>query len=166
MTKQLDCGIIRKEEDGRIISRLTTGELKQYLWDKDKKISGSFYTQIKQAADEMIDRKIFIEDKENNRFVIMGLIGVVKYENNILEIKFEPDMTDYILNVKSNYTNLNIPILMSFKKNYSYRLYEILKSMLYERYRNWENDVVEENITLVAHWVVENIYSLLQPCSS
>lgn len=143
--KLLTLGLLRaQEEDGRIISRLTTGELKQYLWDKDKKISGSFYTQIKQAADEMIDRKIFIEDKENNRFVIMGLIGVVKYENNILEIKFEPDMTDYILNVKSNYTNLNIPILMSFKKNYSYRLYEILKSMLYERYRNWENDDVEE----------------------
>lgn len=143
--KLLAIGLLKaQEEDGRIISRINTKELKQYLCEDDKKVSGSFYTQIKQAADEMIDRKVFIEDKENNRFIIMGLIGVVKYENNILEIKFEPDMTDYILNVKSNYTNLDIPILMSFKKNYSYRLYEILKSGLYDRYRDWSNKETEE----------------------
>ena len=142
--KLLAIGLLKaEEEDGRIVSRINTKELKQYLCDDDKKVSGSFYTQIKQAADEMIDRKVFIEDRENNRFVIMGLIGVVKYENNILEIKFEPDMTEYILNVKSNYTNLDIPILMSFKKNYSYRLYEILKSGLYDRYRDWTNKDVE-----------------------
>lgn len=142
--KLLAIGLLKaEEEDGRIVSRINTKELKQYLCDDDKKVSGSFYTQIKQAADEMIDRKVFIEDRENNRFVIMGLIGVVKYENNILEIKFEPDMTEYILNVKSNYTNLDIPILMSFKKSYSYRLYEILKSGLYDRYRDWTNKDVE-----------------------
>ena len=143
--KLLTLGLLKaEEEDGRIISRITTKELKEYLCGGGKKINGSFYTQIKIAADEMIDRKIFIEDRENNRFVIMGLIGVVRYENNILEIKFEPDMTEYILNVKSNYTNLSIPILMSFKKNYSYRLYEMLKSGLYDKNRNWDNLDKEE----------------------
>lgn len=143
--KLLAIGLLKaEEEDGRIVSRINTKELKHYLCDDEKRVNGSFYTQIKQAADEMIDRKVFIEDKENNRFVIMGLIGVVKYENNVLEIKFEPDMTDYILNVKSNYTNLEIPILMSFKKNYSYRLYELLKSGLYDRYRDWSNKDTEE----------------------
>ena len=143
--KLLTLGLLKaEEEDGRIISRISTRELKEYLCQGNKKVNGSFYTQIKIAADEMIDRKIFIEDRENNRFVIMGLIGVVKYENNILEIKFEPDMTEYIMNVKSNYTNLSIPILMSFKKNYSYRLYEILKSGLYDKNRNWVNSDKEE----------------------
>lgn len=144
--KLLALGLLKaKNEEGRIVSKISTKELKHFLNEKER-VNGSFYTQIKEAADEMMDRKILIEDKENNRFIIMALIGVVKYENNILEIKFEPDMTNYILDVKSNYTNFNIPILMSFKRTYSYRLYEILKSGLYDKNKNFSNKEKDEYI--------------------
>jgi plasmid replication initiation protein len=121
------------KEDGRAVARISASELKDVLYkgDKDKKTSGSFYTQLKNIALEMTGRKIFIENIENRSFSVINLVGSATYGNNVFTVKFEPDITDYLLNLKSNYTNLNIAVLMSFDKIYSYRLYEVLKSNAY-----------------------------------
>ena len=121
------------KEDGRAIARISANELKDILYKgpKDKKINGSFYTQLKNIALEMTGRKILIENFENNSFSVINLVGSATYAKNTFTIKFEPDITDYLLNLKANYTNLNLAILMSFDKIYSYRLYELLKSNMY-----------------------------------
>ena len=80
----------------------------------------------------MTGRKIFIEDPDRKSFAAINLVGSATYKDNTFTIKFEPDITDILLDVKNNYTTLNLPILMSFNKVYSYRIYELLRSQAYE----------------------------------
>jgi plasmid replication initiation protein len=130
--KILALGIsMAKREEGRAIARISAADLKPIMC-KSGKVNGSFYTRLKDIALEMTGRKVFIEDPERKSFACINLIGAVTYKDNILTIKFEPDMTDILLNIKSNYTTFNLPILMSFNKVYSYRLYELLRSQAYE----------------------------------
>mgnify|MGYP000624058584 CR=1 FL=1 len=49
----------------------------------------------------------------------------------LLEIKFEPEIKDYIYDLKANFTMLNIPMMLSFRSGWSYRLYELLSSRAY-----------------------------------
>lgn len=134
-----------KKEDGRAVARISSGELISILGlKKNHKISGSFYTRLKETAQEMTSRRIFIDDYENHSFTIINLIGSATYSNNVFTIKFEPDITGYIMDLKSNYTKLSLPILMSFDSKYSYRLYEILKS------KSFYNNSTENNDEFVA----------------
>lgn len=48
-----------------------------------------------------------------------------------MEIKFEPEIKDYIYDLKANFTMLNIPMMLSFRSGWSYRLYELLSSRAY-----------------------------------
>ena len=61
------------------------------------------------------------------------LVGVVSYESGsgTMEIKFEPEIKDYIYDLKANFTMLNIPMMLSFRSGWSYRLYELLSSRAY-----------------------------------
>lgn len=131
--KMLALALATAYDDGeRIISRLSVPELKIILnKNTGKKISGSFYTQLKSVADEMTGRKIFVENKDKNAFLFVNLVNSASYADGIFTIKFDSDLKDYILNLQGNYTNLDIAVLMSFEKMYSYRLYELLKSKAY-----------------------------------
>ncbi len=120
------------EEEDRIVAKLPVSELKVILnKNNGKKVSGSFYTQLKSVADEMTGRKLFVENKENKSFAFINLVNSASYRDGIFTVKFDSDLKDYILNLQGNYTNLDIAILMSFDKMYSYRLYELLKSKAY-----------------------------------
>lgn len=44
-----------------------------------------------------------------------------------VEVQFHPDLKDNFLQLKNNFTQLNLEILVSLPSTYSYRLYELLK---------------------------------------
>lgn len=117
-------------KEGRMIAKISASEIVNALSDL-KQSSGSTYSQIKNAAFELTSRKVFIEDINKNAFSVINLIGSTTYLNGELTIKFEPDLTDYLLDLKTNYTTFSIPILMSIENVRAYRLYEILKSKAY-----------------------------------
>ena len=124
-----------KIDEGRPIAKLTVSDFKHMVKGND----GSFYQKIKRVAKSMSGRQMFIEDKENNSFMLINLIGKVEYKEGVLTIKFEPDLKEYLVDIQKNYTTLNIEMMMSLESQYGFRLYELLKSRAYVPKRVQDN---------------------------
>ena len=92
----------------------------------------SIYGHIRKIAHSLSDRKIIVEDKDNERFIIMNLISLVEYNRGKLTIKFEPESTKLIMNLQNNYTKLNLKSYSKLNNVYAMRLYEIFKSKLFK----------------------------------
>lgn len=111
----------------RPVAILTVPEIRKMLGCK----GNSLYGHIKKIAHSLSDRKIIVEDKDNEQFIIMNLINIVEYRRGKLTIKFEPESTNLIMNLQSNYTKLNIKYYCKLSNVYAMRLYEIFKSKLF-----------------------------------
>lgn len=131
---------IELDGSGRPVAKLTAKEIMDMLGKKNT----SIYSQIKKAAQGMAGRQMLIEDKENKRFALINLIGSAYYENGELLVKFEPDLKNLVYDIKKNYTPIDVPLMMKFKSNYSYRLYELLKSKAYDPNKKRDADTVYE----------------------
>lgn len=118
---------VRKDENGQLISTVTASELKKYM----KKTNGSFYDQLYSCADNLANRQIVMEDRENNKFMILNIVQTALYDNGRFTIKYNSDLEKYLYGLQQNFTKLSLPVMMSFKSVYSFRLYELLKSKAY-----------------------------------
>lgn len=118
---------VRKDENGQLISTVTASELKKYM----KKTNGSFYDQLYCCADNLANRQIVMEDRENNKFMILNIVQTALYDNGKFTVKYNADLEKYLYGLQQNFTKLSLPVMMSFKSVYSFRLYELLKSKAY-----------------------------------
>lgn len=118
---------VRKDENGQLISTVTASELKKYM----KKTNGSFYDQLYSCTDNLTNRQIVMEDRENNKFMILNIVQTALYDNGRFTIKYNSDLERYLYGLQQNFTKLSLPVMMSFKSVYSFRLYELLKSKAY-----------------------------------
>lgn len=94
------------------------------------------YEQIKKAADELLDRKIFIENGEgwlNTRW-----LSSAKYKKNSghIELRFDVNLKPYLLQLKGYFTQYELESVVSFKSAYSIRIYELLKAEQFKAARS------------------------------
>ena len=120
--------IIGSQENYRIVARLYPGDIKSLL-GKDKS-DKNIYNQLKKVAVFMPGHSMIIEDGLGN-FHSMAVITNARYINKILEIEFNRDFKNYIADAQKPHAKLFIPLLNSFSKTSSYRIYELLKKEMY-----------------------------------
>ena len=92
----------------------------------------SIYRHIQNLSHTLRDRTIIINNMENDEYLMIGLINIVEYRNGVMKLKFEPECTDLVLNLKSNYTKLDLSLYKKLNNIYAMRLYEIFKSNIYK----------------------------------
>jgi plasmid replication initiation protein len=95
--------------------------------------SGSFYAKLSPVAKAMAGRMIGYENPEKNEFEYIPLIQRAEYKEGEFTIKFNTELRRYISDITSNFTRLNLQTMMNFKSDYTFRLYELLKSNCYHR---------------------------------
>ncbi len=115
------------EENGCITCHIPAAELKELLNGND----GSFYSQLEPVAQSMTSRSIGMSDPERGTFHYMAAITNADYENGVFTMRFNSEFKQYISNLKSNFTILELPVMLKFKSVYSFRLYELLTSKCY-----------------------------------
>lgn len=113
---------------GRPIAELTVKEMREILDCK----GNSIYRHIQNLSHTLRDRTIIINNLENDEYLMIGLINIVEYRNGVMKLKFEPECTDLVLNLKSNYTKLDLSLYKKLNNIYAMRLYEIFKSKIYK----------------------------------
>jgi plasmid replication initiation protein len=94
------------------------------------------YEQIKKASDELLDRKIYIENNEgwlNTRW-----LSSAKYKKNSghIELRFDVNLKPYLLQLKGYFTQYELESVVSFKSAYSIRIYELLKAEQFKAVRS------------------------------
>lgn len=63
--------------------------------------------------------------------MIIPMYGKITYDNGILHIEYSNEVSPYLRNVSTNYTNLSLPIMFSFETNGGFQLYKNLRSYSY-----------------------------------
>lgn len=102
--------------------------------------NSSVYSQIRTAAFEITNMKIWVEDPNKERFAIVNLFESAVYDHGLLRITLTEYARRNITNLKKNFSSIQMKYLMSFgsnqkrqqKTNYSLRLYEILHTHLFK----------------------------------
>ena len=119
--------------------RFTTSELKVLLHLDE---SNSYvYSRLKGIASGLIDHKFFIEDVDRQRWAYYALLEAAEYDNGVMTLTLSESAWKHLTGLQSNWTGMAMPILLGFgvssekgkvlRQNFSYRLYEILRTHLY-----------------------------------
>jgi len=102
----------------------------QELLDKDNKVGGSQYLQLKKSCDELLSKKIEFDDGENIGFMLTRWIASAEYFAGAGEIELEisQKLKPLLLQLKEGkYLNYELKNILPLKSAYVIRLYELLK---------------------------------------
>lgn len=113
--------------DSSIVVSMTASEIKNLL---GASAGGSFYRELDRTARSMTSRSIGMSDPDENRFVYLALIQKAEYKDGIFTVRFNSELSNF-LTPESNFSRLNLSMMLDFDSNSSFRLYEILKSRCY-----------------------------------
>lgn len=116
-----------EDDNGNLISELKASEIKKLMGDS----SNSIYRHLEPIAQQMTGRTIGMKDPEKEIFDYKSVVTHAHYENGTFTIEFNHLLKDQIIDIQNKYTVLNLPTMLLFKSVYSFRLYELLKSMSY-----------------------------------
>lgn len=111
------------------ISSFKNTELRKILGNN----SGSYYEQIDKLMNTpnfAESWKIIYKDKDIIGFTNLVMGTTYDSRTGTTYIKWNPDMKEKIINLTSNYTELDKSIVFKFKTLYSFSLYQILRSRL------------------------------------
>ena len=119
----IDCG-----ETGGLVVVVKAKELKKMMGSN----SGSFYEQLKPAAEAMTSRTIGFVNDDIEAFKYVSLISSATYIDAELTVKFNHELKKY-LTPQTQFTVLELDTLLHYKNIYALRLHEILLSRCYKQ---------------------------------
>lgn len=107
--------------------RISVSELAEFL-GVDK---GSAYRECKKTTENLLKRVVSIEEPDG--LLQVGWVSSAKYIAGlgIVDLRFDPLLKPYLLQLKGNFTSSKFEMLLSFKSQYTIRIYTLLKQ--YER---------------------------------
>ena len=113
------------DKDSPLEARLYPGELKKLVSDPTH-----IYRDLKKLAKTITGHTMFLEDGKGN-FRAFSVVPNADYVDGVFIIKFNNVLRDHVLGLEKNYTSLELSVMTDFKKNASFRLYEVLKKEVY-----------------------------------
>lgn len=96
-----------------------------------KQSNHGIYNRLKVIANNLTEGySIYMSDDENQRVGSYVLIKTAEYENGVFHIHFNEDLgkRGIIGKLKSNYTAYPLANILSFDSQYSFRIYELIRS--------------------------------------
>ena len=114
-----------KDVDSPLEAKLFPGELKRLISDPSH-----IYRDLKKISKTIPGHTMFIEDGKGN-FESFSIVTNAIYQDGIFTVKFNGALKEHILGLEKNYTTLELSVMTDFRKNSSFRLYELLKKDAY-----------------------------------
>jgi len=152
---------IQPEDEDFKPYRISVKEFTEFLGiDTD-----SAYRECKKITEKLLTRVINVE--ESDGLLQIGWLSAAKYidGSGMVNLSFDPLLKSYLLQLKSGFTSCKLTMLLSFKSQYTMRIYTLLKQyqklktreiempllreMLgirveqYKRYNDFKKDVLE-----------------------
>lgn len=125
-------------EDGELIARVTTKDVKNYLH-----ISGnSIYTRLRDASKETLGHVVSIEDEGKENFIMFNVVNKCEYRDGVFTTRFTKEMKPHIYNLKKDYTRMSLDVLCSFKSLFTTRIYEILRTQYYRFEKEASDEII------------------------
>lgn len=121
---------VAKPRGSRMIAEFRIADLKGY-----QGISAPvLYRKAKEMREVAIKKSYTIsntKEDDPNSFISFNLVDTYKYEDGIVTVLFTEGATNYVFNTNETFTTEEVKQLFKFKKNSTYRLYELLSTKRY-----------------------------------
>ena len=136
-SKIMALAMFRVQQEGIGLSTyFTTKELVDTLGLHE---GNAIYQKLRNASIDMVSHKYLLEDPESERFIVFPIVTECVYDRGVFKITFHENVRSHIFRLKSSFTQMSLPILMSFgtggkrdlRSNFTFRIYEILSTMKY-----------------------------------
>ena len=121
------------EEGNEMVSTVYTSTIKD-MFQSD---ASSLYSRIKDEINpkdknkaSLLSWNIIYENPADHEIYAVNVITSAYFRRGVLKISFNSKLTDYLTDLKGNFTTLNWKEQFSIGSSYGYRLYEILKQQL------------------------------------
>ena len=114
------------DQNSPIVAKLYPGELKRLIGDPT-----NIYKTLKKVSKTMTGHTMFLEDGKGN-FKAFAVVNNADYIDGEFTVEFNKNLREHVLGLEKNYTTLELSVLSGFKRNSSFRLYELLKSHIYK----------------------------------
>lgn len=147
------------------VYRVKVSDLSDKLF---KRKGNSLHRQLEEACVSLQTRSLFFKDKSKDKWVSYSWTSYAAYEGGVLYIKLNPDLYDFLNNLKTNFSQYPLELLLLFKSKYSLRLYEALYAKIFrdKRFRNkykegWDIEVPFDIDELRLITATINLYPVL-----
>lgn len=95
------------------------------------------YEKLKESTKRLMNKVYFESNDKNQEFVGFTVFSQITCAHGIYEIKFSSVTSDIFRNIiKEHYTRFPLEMMLSFKTNGAFRLYESLKEKCFNREDN------------------------------
>lgn len=111
-------------EDGDFTEyRINVKEFAHFL-DIDK---NSIYREFRKIQKSIVSRVLLIQEEDGP--LAIGWVSSAKYidKEGAILLSFDPKLKPYLLQLKGNFTSCKLEMLLSFKSQYTMRVYTLLK---------------------------------------
>lgn len=123
------------EKTNSVVSVIPIKDLIKFT---DRATVNSLYNEVYEATvrdpkgkkRSLLDWRIVIEDKEQKKFLGVNVIQTAEYKSGVLTVRYNSDLTDNLVGMKSNYTTFDLRDTAKMQSAYSFRFYELAKSQL------------------------------------
>ena len=123
-------------------ARLYPGELKKLVSD-----DAHIYRDLKALAKTITGHTMFLEDGKGN-FKAFSVVPNADYQDGVFIIKFNHVLKEHLLGLDKNFTTLELSMMTNFKRNSSFRIYELLKKDLFRSRPSINNGRVDVEYNL------------------
>ena len=119
----------RGESEG-LVCTLSAAELKSMLNAE----SGSFYTQLKKSAVNLVGYVMGYSDDSLKAFTYLTIITYASYQNGVFTVIVNGKLREEV-NRQTQFTMLDLPTMLAYRSVYALRLHEVLLSKCYRKKR-------------------------------
>lgn len=111
--------------------------------------SGKNYEDLKEQIKKIADKSLWV--KMEHREVLLRWIEEAEIEinNGVIELRLNRNLKPFLIQLKENYTEYDIIYVLRFTSKYSIRLYELIKSIQYNDFVDYERTYNIEDLKVI-----------------
>lgn len=129
------------------------------LMDAGGGMSENIYHRLDVITDQLIKRYMRVPLDEGG-FTKIGFVSKVEYKKRkgMVELRFDPDLKPYLLQLKEQFTIYDIRNVLSLQSSHSVRIYELLKQFERIGERTIEVERLKEMLGLIGKYRSYNYF--------
>lgn len=128
---------IQPEDEDFKPYRISVSELAEFIGVA----RGSAYLECKKITRSLLTR--VVEIHEPGRLLQTGWVSSAEYidGSGMVNLSFDPLLKPYLLKLKGNFTSCKLEMLLSFKSQYTMRVYTLLKQYEWQKRKSLEVEI-------------------------
>lgn len=110
----------------------------------------NFYKRVREIIDSLQDKKVIIEEKNNNATLSAHWLAAARYYHGkgMIELEFSEMLRPYLLQLHQNFTKFKLWNVLYLKSFYSSKLYKLLKQYLPLQKRKFTMEQLRDKLEL------------------